>query len=133
MVKWLRSTLLEDVLWGIDDPAVVARIRRTCLRRIATRLTGTDVLVLSAFLVLSLAAAALPDLLACHRWERFVMSGGILGGGLFVLFRRIRRRVAEMLPGILESMQRCVRCGYQLDDESSGACPECGHRAQLRS
>ena len=84
------------------------------------------VLVVGLFLAVSIIKmpeqVGVPFIL---RWVLAVLIPLFLVKALFWLFRKsIRRSIREQLTGM--GIPCCVHCGYNLEGNVSGVCPECG-------
>jgi hypothetical protein len=118
-----HSAGLPD-LWGVDDPHVRRSIRRACLLRTCS----IGYLALSAGIAGSVAllAALLVDFLMWHGWREYLAFLVTVGPAVALLSIWHARRVSKVCPAILAVMGRCTNCGYQLDLQMNGRCPECG-------
>ena len=123
--RLLSGSMLEDELWGIDDPVVVDSIRRACIWR------STTIAPALGLMGICICGAAVVELvkyvLAWYAWPEYVTVMVATAAGVRIGTAHLRRCAMRALPDVLRSMGRCTDCGYKLDAVTSERCPECGH------
>jgi len=129
---WSRTDPFVERLWGVDDPAVVRSIRRTC--QIRSICAGRWAVLLIVLLCASFGLADVVQRLAgLHGWAADMARWLVLGAALLLLFRWCNKRALRELPEVLRSLGRCPVCGYDVSKATNRVCPECGHDARGQS
>ena len=123
--KSLCGSLIEDNLRNVDDARVIDAIGRACFAGLLPKWTFTsgDALAFGMMLGVAIGAQAWGEVLSWPEWCRWVPAAFLGAGTVLIVFRRLKRRLREVLPAVLRGMGRCGRCGYKLDGRT---CPQCG-------
>ena len=123
--KMLSGSMVEKKLWGIDDPATVRLVQRLCYERSA--LSGKR-LIIEALLAGASGGIVMALLLLSgpRGWHAHLALGIAIGAAIYITLLRRKRRARRELPKVLQSIGRCIRCGYKLEDRAVHACPRCG-------
>ena len=119
---WFALRLIDQDLWGVDDPSELASIRRKCLYASNT-LGAVGLCLLLLSVCLGVLGGAVSELLPGLRFGAWLIPGAL---GVPILSWYWRRSARRELPHVLRSMNRCVTCGYDLSECSASKCPECG-------
>jgi len=118
------GTMLHKELRGIDDPALVASIRRACLWR-SDSIAPALALAIAVGACSGVIIGVLRDTLGWPGWRFGSFFSG--ASATLAVSMYLRRRAMKLLPEMLRSMGRCTRCGYKLEESGKDKCPECGH------
>ncbi len=109
-------------LWGVDDEKEVRRIELLAEKR--TRFTKNFWIGALLFGIIGESTTCLLEMIDVRpSWIRHMIGAFVGAVFLGIWARRIRR---PYFPSILEEGGRCTKCGYNLKNNSGGACPECG-------
>ena len=119
--------LLHLDLAGVDDVDVISSIRWKCLYSSNT-LGSVGLVLLATSACLGVLAGILSELLPAARYAVWMIIPG--GVGVPIVSWYWRRAALRVLPEVLRSMGRCLRCGYRLCPSNGGRCPECGTAGQ---
>lgn len=114
-------------LWGVDDERETARIRAETLHRDSR--SGRNLMAIGIIGGIGgLTGSILRDFLnpqsrllgACITFMTIAILVGLWQ----------RRRLRLLLPKSLATEGRCTKCGFDLKENKSGVCPECGKRTK---
>lgn len=123
--KRILGGTIHEELWGIDNAALRSSIQRTCLWRSSAVAPAMGLLI-----VLGICARGMVEvLMRLLRWDRSAQEALwllVMALVCFAAFRVWRRLALKALPEVLRSLERCSFCGYKLNSELPGRCPECG-------
>jgi hypothetical protein len=124
--RFLCGSVLEKQLWGVDDPTIIAAVRRECFRR-SNAWAHALLAVIAVGAVGGVFRAVLDLTLGCRGWQATLLTTFVALAAVLTSAIVLKRRAAKVLPEVLRSMGRCTHCGYRLDVHHVERCPECGH------